>query len=192
MSTSPVRTGLRDLLALAESHGGLFAARQARPIGVSDRMLTYYVQRGDLERVAHGIYRVTHLPQHRLEDVIIACLWAGEGAVASYETALVVHGLSEAMPAVVHVSTSESFRGRRRGVVVHHAALTNAERSLRDDVPVTTVVRTLSDVAERSPVLARRALDEALAGGDVSLRRVRLAAVDYPSLAHLLPAGEAP
>jgi len=50
VDSRPARTGLRDLFLLAEEHGGLFAARQARRVGVSDRMLTYYVKRGDLER----------------------------------------------------------------------------------------------------------------------------------------------
>lgn len=181
------RTGLRDLLALGAGHGGLFTTGEAGRVGVSDRMLTYYVQRGDVERIAHGVYRITRLPHHRFEDVIVACLWAGDRALASHETALVVYGLSDAMPSAVHITTPEPFRGKRSGVVIHHAALAEAERDLREDVPLTSVARTLSDVADRSPALARQALEEALARDEVSLRHLRRVAGDHPALERLLP-----
>lgn len=185
-TVSAVRTGLRDLFPLAERHGGLFTTRQAHRVGVSDRMLTYYTRRGDLERVAHGVYRLAHLPRHRHEDIITACLWAGGDAVASHDTALVVYGLTDAMPVSVHVSTPRAFRGRRSGVVVHRAPLTDAERSVRDDVPVTEIARTLSDVAERNRDLARQAVDEALQRGEISARRLRRAAERYPALTSAL------
>lgn len=170
------RTGLRDLLTLGEAHAGVFTAQRARPAGVSDRMLTYYTKRGDLERVAHGIYRIARLPRHRFEDVIVACLWVGRSAAASHETALVVYGLSDAMPAAVHVSTPDPFHGKRPGVVVHHTPLASAERTVHDHVPVTTLTRTLADVAGQHIGVAHQALDDALKRGDVSLRRLRQAA----------------
>lgn len=179
-------TALRNLFPLAEEHGGLFTARLAHEIGVTDRVLSYYVKRGDLDRVAHGIYRVTYLPHHRHTDIIVACLWAGEGAVASHDTALVVYGLTDAMPTSVHVSTATPFRGRRRGVIVHNVRLTDAERTVRGDVPVTSVARTLSDVAARDSDLARHALKEALERREVSLRLLQRFAEDYPALAQLL------
>lgn len=172
------RTGLRDLLILAEGRGGVFTTRQAHGAGVSDRMLSYYVKRGDLERLAHGIYRFSHLPRNRFEDVLVACRWVGAEAAASHGTALVVHGLSDAMPARVHVSTPYGFAGKRRGVVVHpQVPLPPEVVTTRDGVPVTTVIRTLSDVADTDPETARQAAQEALDLGLMSMRRLQ-ASVD--------------
>lgn len=183
------RTGLRDLLPLAESHGGLFATQQAHEVGVSDRMLAYYVKRGDLERLARGVYRVVYLPLHRHQDVILACLWVGGSAVASHETALTVYGLTDSMPAVVHVTAPTRFRGKRGGVTIHRELLPDADRASRNDVPVTSVPRTLYDVAGRDWNLAGQALREALDRGETSTRRIQRAARRYSILAELVRTG---
>lgn len=52
-------------------------------------------------------------PHHPHEDVVAACLWAGPDCAASHDTALVVHGLSDAMPASIHVTVPSPFRGRQ-------------------------------------------------------------------------------
>lgn len=184
------RTGFRDLVALAEEHAGLFTTQEARRSSVSERMLTYYTKRGDLERVGHGIYRIAQLRPHPFEDVIIACLWVGKSAAASHETALAVYRLSDAMPAVIHVSAPHAFHGKRPGVVMHHTPLALSERTLHDHVPVTTLRRTLADVAGQHIGLAREALEDALRRGDVSLRWLHRAAADSESLAQLLQAYE--
>lgn len=165
------RTGLRDLLVLAERNGGVFTTRQARSAGVSERMLSYYVKRGDIERLAYGIYRFASLPRHRFEDVLVACLWVGSDAAASHGTALVIHGLSDVMPARIHVSTPDAFTGKRRGVMVHQqVSLPPEVVTTRDGLPVTTVLRTLSDVAADSLGMAHQALQEALDQGLISTR----------------------
>lgn len=170
---------MRPLVALAARQGGYISTRQAADAGVSRRMLSYYHDRGDLERDSYGIYRVTWLPRHRFGDVIAACLWAGPGsAAASMETALAVHGLSDAMPSSIHVTVPEQFSGRRAGVVVHVDALPARQRVVVDDVPVTSVARTLVDVAVRNRELATQAAQQAIAGGLVSRRALRAAARD--------------
>lgn len=171
--------GLRPLVAVASRQGGYVTTRQAEDAGVSKRMLSYYYDRGDLERDSYGIYRVSWLPRHRFGDVIAACLWAGTGsAVASMETALAVHGLSDAMPSKIHVTVPETFTGRREGVVVHVAPVPGNHRVIVDDVPVTSVARTLVDVVLRNRQLALEAKEEALARGTVSTRALRAAAGD--------------
>lgn len=172
-------TGLRPLVALAVRQGGYFTTRQAENAGVSRRMLSYYHDKGDLDRDSYGIYRVSWLPRHRSGDVIVACLWAGPGsAAASMETALTVHGLSDAMPSKIHVTVPEQFRGARDGVVVHVAELPARHRVVVDDVPVTSVARTLVDVGLRNRQLAIQAKEEALSRGLVSTRGLKSAAGD--------------
>lgn len=167
---------VRVFADMAESQGGYFTVHQATRAGLTHRMLTYYTSAGDLERVGQGIYRWTPFPAHRFGDVIAAVLWAGKDAAGSHETALAVYGLADAMPAAIHVTTPHQFRGRRTGVVLHHAALSEAETRPFDDVTVTTPIRTIIDVARESdPSLARQASDEALENGLLTRRRLDLA-----------------
>ena len=54
-----------------------------------------------------------------------------------------------AVPAAIHL-TAPSFQGRRQGVRIHHEELGDGERHRRDEVPVTTVERTLADITRSS------------------------------------------
>lgn len=172
------------LYELAERQAGYFTAAQAGTAGVSWRALSGRVTRGDLDRVRYGIYRLRRFPHHPHEDVVAACLWAGPDSAASHNTALVIHGLSDAMPAAIHVTVPRAFRGRQAGVVVHRAPLDPSDREIRDSVPVTTLGRTLVDVAASGdPAVVRQAIDEAITRGRLSRRQVRKLVRDHPQLA---------
>lgn len=175
------------LYDLAERQAGHFTAAQARSAGISWRALSGRVKRGDLERVRYGIYRLRRFPHHPYEDVVAACLWAGSDCAASHDTALVVHGLSDAMPASIHVTVPVAFRGRQAGVTVHRAPLDSSDREIRDSVPVTTLGRTLVDISASSdPTIVRQAVDEALSRGRISRRQVRKLVREYPELAPIV------
>lgn len=175
---------MRDLYRLAEGQAGYFTAAQAVAVGVSRRALSGRASRGDVERIRYGIYRLRDFPVHRFEDVAAACLWAGPDTAASHETALAIHGVSDAMPASIHVTVPRPFRGRQRGVIVHHAPLPDAEREMRDGVPVTTIARTLADVVTSSdPALVRQSVEHAIARNVLSRRRLRQLVTDVPQLA---------
>lgn len=168
------RPGLRRIYEMADDQAGYFTTAQGREAGISRRMLSHFVAQGDIMRVGHGLYRLVHYPAQPFEDVIAACLWAGAGAVASHETALSVYDLGDAMPAKIHITVPRPFRGRRSGVIVHHAPLSVGDRTVRDSVPVTTVPRTLLDVASTSdPSLVTRAVSEALERGLISRRGLK-------------------
>lgn len=74
------KPGLRPLYGLAAAQGGYFTTAQAQGLGVSRRPLAYRVKTGDLARIEYGIYRLARHPSQPFEDVIVACLWAGEAA----------------------------------------------------------------------------------------------------------------
>lgn len=141
-------TSVNVLYELAEPSAGYFTTAAADSRDVSRQQLSYLARVGSIDRVAHGIYRLRRFPAVPFEDVIVACLWAGEDAVASHDTAVAVYGLTDAMPPWIHVTVPRPFRGRRAGVVVHHAPLPVIDRSRRGGVPVTTVERTVRDVAD--------------------------------------------
>lgn len=174
-----VRSTLERLGDLADSHGGYFTTAEAAAAGLSRRALSHHATVGTLERVGHGIYRLRLYPASRFEDLIVATLWGDPDSAVSHESALVVHGLGDAMPPVVHLTVARPFRGRRPGVVVHHRPLEADDRVVVDAVAVTSVERTLADVAESSdPALVRAAVHEALDRGRTTRRRLERAVSD--------------
>lgn len=178
--------GSDALYRIAEPQGGYLTTAQALEAGVSRRVLSHYASRGDLERVAYGIYRLHRFPVHRFGDLIETTLWAGRGAAVSHDSALAVYGMGSAMPAVIHITVPGAFRGKRPGVVVHRASLSSAEVTLRDDVPITTVERALRDVAvEGDPSLARDAAREAIERGLTTRARLAEVVDEHPNRDHV-------
>ncbi len=135
------------LFGVAERRNGWFRAAEAVEAGVARQQLARFAGSGVVQRSAHGVYRLRDFPATPFEDVIEACLWAGPDAVASHGTALVVHGLGDVMPAAVHLTVPRRLRKRRAGVVVHRAAVPERDATTREGVPVTTIERTMWDLA---------------------------------------------
>ena len=140
------------LYALAEPRSGWITAADAAEAGVSRQQLARYAESGVLRRSRYGIYRFRDFPAQPFEDVIEACLWAGRDAVASHETALAVYGLGDAMPASIHITVPRRLRKKRAGVIVHAAPFATADVGTRDGVPITSVLRTIRDVAADATV----------------------------------------
>jgi predicted transcriptional regulator of viral defense system len=175
---------MQRLYDLADEHAGYFTAGQAVAAGVSHRALSGRTRRGHLEKVRHGIYRLRDYPSHRFEDIAVATLWAGPDSAASHETALGIHGVSDAMPARIHVTVPRTFRGQQQGVAIHRAALPETDREIRDGIPVTTLARTLSDIAATSdPSLVRQAIGDAIRLDLMSRRQLRALVERAPQLA---------
>ena len=49
-----------ELYALTEEHDGLLASKVARALGIQDSVLVRLAQRGRLERMSRGVYRIAH------------------------------------------------------------------------------------------------------------------------------------
>ena len=178
---------MRVLYDLAERQAGYFTTAQAVAAGVSRRALSGRAKRGDVEQVRYGIYRLRQFPAYPFEDVAAACLWVGPESAASHETALAIHGISDAMPSVIHITVARPFRGRQPGVTIHLAPLADDQREVREGVPVTTVGRTLKDVATSSdPTLVQQAVIEAINKGVLSRRQLRKIVRDTPEMAPLV------
>jgi predicted transcriptional regulator of viral defense system len=175
---------MRVLYELAEGQAGYFTTAQATQAGVSRRVLSQRTQRGMLERVHFGVYRLRDFPAHTFEDVSAACLWAGADSAASHETALAIHGISDAMPASIHITVPRPFRGKQPGVTIHRAPLPGDQREMRDGVPTTTIERTLEDIgASSDPSLVQQAIEQAITRGVLSRRQLRALVRRSPHLA---------
>jgi hypothetical protein len=95
---------------------------------------------------------------------VLAC---GESAVLSHGSAASLWGLLKPIEGPIHVSTpSTSGRSRRRGIHLHRAPSLRAPllTTYRDNIPTTTVERTIEDLRASSllpPRLIRRATRQA-------------------------------
>lgn len=173
------RTRMDELYALAEEHDGLLTSKEARALGIRDSVLVRLMQRGRLERMSRGVYRIAHYPIDRLAQYREAVLWAQashhgpERVALSHETALVLYGISDVNPSRVHLTVPKSARLRRERpewIMIHRADLTVPEISQHEGMPVTTVTRSIMDVLSttRRTDIARQAITDALREGLLS------------------------
>jgi predicted transcriptional regulator of viral defense system len=170
---------LWDVAAAQEGH---FTTQQAAKAGYSPQLLAKYLRNGRVLRVRRGVYRLRHFPPGEHEDLVTIWLWSEQAGVFSHDTALVLHGLSDALPARVHLTLPPDWAVRRlrvpQGVVLHHADVPERHRAWVGPVPVTTPVRTLCDSAAApvSPEVLNKAIKDARARGLLS--RAHLASVE--------------
>lgn len=168
-------TRMDELFALAEEQDGLFTSKEARSLGIQDSVLVRLRQRGRLEKMSRGVYRIAHYPAERLAQYREAILWAQasngpEDIALSHETALLFYGISDVNPSRVNLTVPVSARMRRvhpKWIAVHRANLAPEDIQLHEGIPVTTVERSILDVLEsnRRTDLARQAITDALRKG---------------------------
>ena len=135
------------LYEIAEGQAGYFAAYQARSAGFSWERLSDNTKTGRFQRIAHGLYRLSHFPGSPYEDLFVAWLRTGPDSVISHESALSVYDLSEVLPGEIHVIIPRSGSRRRKGIRLHTNRLRKDEITTREGLSITTVERTIADVA---------------------------------------------
>src|SRR4051812_40762219 len=159
------------LYETAASQAGYFTTQQAAQAGYSSQLLLKHVRAGRVTRARRGIYRLVHFPASEHEELVAAWLWSEQAGVISHQTALALHGLSDVLPAHIHLTLPAAWRKRRFRVppnlVLHHADVAPEERAWFGAVPTTNPRRTLSDCANAglSPELLRQAARQALRRG---------------------------
>src|SRR5580692_4974596 len=114
MVARPTKRPDRDrLYEIAAAQDGLFTTQQAAEAGYSPQLLVHHLSSGTATRVQRGIYRLVHFPAGEHEELVAAWLWSERVGVFSHETALALHGLSDALPSQVHVTLPIAWRKRR-------------------------------------------------------------------------------
>lgn len=183
-----VRQDLRRALhAVAFAQAGYFTAAQAKTVGYSYQAQKYHVDHGNWMRVDRGLFRLPEWPSSP-EDVYARWVtWSGGRAVISHDSALAVHGLSDLNPAKIHLTVPKGFRAKDDAVVTHTAALTVDDIEQRGSFPVTTVERTLFDVAAspQSQEIVDQAVADAVRMELTTVRRLRHRAMDTEAQAAL-------
>lgn len=160
----------QQLYEIAENQAGYFTTCQASSAGFSRERLSYYVSKGKYIRVKQGVYRLVQYPSSKFEDLFIAWLKTGSNSVVSHESALSVYDLSDVLPGEMHVIISRTASRRHKGIRLHTNTLKPDEISTREGLPVTTVARTISDVAagHLPEEQVRQTIHEAISRGLVS------------------------
>ncbi len=93
----------------------------------------------------------------------------------SHETALATHEIGEFEARHVHMTVPLGFRKDHDALMLHKANLLDEDVEVREGYRITTIVRSLIDVASLAPdndQLAR-AIEEARERGRFTLRRLR-------------------
>ena len=165
----------QQLYETAESQAGYFAAHQARESGLTWERLSSNVKSGRFIRVRRGIYRLTQFPGSDFEDLFVAWLRTGPDSVISHESALALYDLSDVLPSEIHVIVPRTSSRRRPDIRQHTHRLDAGEVTTREGLPVTTVPRTLADVAASglAEEQVRLAIREAIERGLASARALR-------------------
>jgi predicted transcriptional regulator of viral defense system len=167
------------LFDFAVGQEGHFTTKQAAVAGYSPQLLLKYLKNGRIVRVRRGVYRIVHFPAGEHEDLATVWLWSDKKGVFSHETALMLHGLSDALPRKMHLTLPTDWAKRRlrvpKGVLLHHDDVRKNERVELGAVPVTDVLRTLLDclAAHVSPELIEAALQQARARGLIGKEDVK-------------------
>jgi len=164
MTQKPDYDGLYEI---AENQAGYFTASQARRVGFSWERLSSNTKTGLFLRVARGVYRLSRFPRSAYEDLAVAWLRTGQKAVISHESALSLYDLTDVLPSEIHVIVPETASRRRTGIRQHTNQLASDDITHREGLPVTTVARTIADVATSGLAQehVQQAIQEALQRG---------------------------
>lgn len=177
----------RQLSQCAYAQAGYFTAAQAKDIGYSYQAQKYHVDHGNWHKVDRGLFRLPGWPTSAHDVYARWVLWSGQRAVVSHESALTVHGVSDANPARVHLTVPPGFRAQDDAVVLHHGNLPAADIEVREGWSVTSLERTLLDVAgsDLPQELVDQAVAESLDSGAVTRRRLLRRSASAPDRAAL-------
>lgn len=137
-----------ELARIASRQHGVITAAQLVGAGLSRAGVTRRVQRGDLHRVHFGVYRVGHVAPSVEADYLAAVLACGERAYLAGLAAAHLLRLVRNRPPVPEVVVVGEHR--HPGLITHRMnTVPFAEVSVYRGIPVTTVPRTLVDLAPR-------------------------------------------
>lgn len=161
------RTADAEIRALAERQYGTVARWQLISIGLTGRQVGHRIENGRLVPIRRGVYGVGHRPEGRNAKLMSAVLLCGQGAALSHRSAAAHWGL---ITWNGEVEVLSPYSGKRREtepdrnlldppVVRRTKSLHEREVVTLKGIPVTTVTRTLIDLAS---VVDEQKLAEAL------------------------------
>jgi very-short-patch-repair endonuclease len=142
----------REIVDLASRQRGLLTHTQLVSLGVGERAIKRWLASGRLQNVHREVYAYGSQPITKRGKWLAAVLAMGPEAFLSHRSAAALWGVA-ADDHKVHVTApgGRQVRPGRKGIQVHRCKFEPEERTVREGIAVTTVARTLFDLAERSP-----------------------------------------
>lgn len=181
--TNTRQNKVQQLYKIAESQAGLFTTKQAKAVGYTDNNFPHYIKTGSWIRQYRGIYRLARFPESENSQLVLWALWSRSRAeipqgVYSHETALRIYGLSDIMPARLHMTVPTTFRRNSdipAVLVLHHADLHPENVETMQGFHVTRPLHTLVDLIEAQTVsmdFIEQAIRQALENGLIARRNI--------------------
>ncbi len=148
----------------AAGQHGVIASWQLVATGLDRSEIHRWVESGRLLRLHRGVYAVGHLRRTKQSEYMAAVLASGTGAVLSHLAAAHLLKLLrvKAMAPAAEVTVPTTAHRRPPGITIHRVRTLDArDTSTFDDIRITTVPRTLLDIAPATePELLARACHE--------------------------------
>ena len=157
--------GLDAIHDLAAAQHGVVARRQLLALGLGEDAVDHRLSSGRLRRLERGVYALGHRELRREGRVLAVVLAVGDDAVLSHRSAAALWGLRPWGGSFIEMTApGRSGVVKRPGRILHRSlVLPRAERTVERSVPVTTVPRTLLDLAAVVPAHhLRRAVERAV------------------------------
>jgi hypothetical protein len=164
--TTPHRTFLGQafpdaaLAELALAQHGVFTLAQLGELGLAPSGVRSRLTAGRLHRIHRGVYSLVPKSLLKREGLYMAAVLAcGPGAVLSHRSAARLHEIRNYGYTRIEVTIPSRSTRAHAGIAVHRSTtLTEADVTVVNGIPVTTVHRTLLDLGD---VLSQRQLERA-------------------------------
>ena len=145
-------TKTEKLSDLVELRNGYLSATEAQGLGISRTYIQEYISANGFERVARGLYKSPDV----WTDYLYIIALKNERAVYSFDTALMLNGLTEREPSDIFVTVSRSYNAshlRSTGIIVNYVrdewidlGRTVAKTTYGNEVSVYDMERTICDI----------------------------------------------
>jgi very-short-patch-repair endonuclease len=192
----------RAIAELADRQHGVVARWQLLAMGLGAGAIEHRLRAGRLFLMHKGVYVVGRQSLTPRGYWMAAVLAAGPGAVLSYNRAAELHGIRQSHQVKVDVTIPKGHRSDRPTIRIHSSTLDPEDIATVDGIPVTSVARTILDLAgvldedqllqvieegDRLGTFDLRAIERAMArrpksGGVAKLRHILADYRDAPDL----------
>lgn len=138
----------KALYEVALEQYGYVTTNDARDLGFGPTHLVDLARRGDVDRIAQGLYRFRAVPVTMRDQLMEAALWPRGLGVISHATALDLWELCDVNPAKVHVTVPKRERVRRQAppaYAVHVRDLDPRDVTQTQGIAVVAVRRAILD-----------------------------------------------
>ena len=160
----------KTIWKLAGRDYGVAHYEELRALGFTHSAIRHRIKIGKLHPKAHGVYAVGSPNLTMYGRWMVAIKGCAPDAVLSFLTAAVLWGIWKREPPAIYLTVPRARNPRRAGVKLSRRDLPRTDVVMRRRLPVTSIVRTLIDLAT---ILGDEDLEQVVAEADAQ-DRIRL------------------